>query len=152
MITMGCGSSPSKTDPTSIENPLYLQTNIHAQSGSRDTKASYANWTDPGGGHLIMPVNTPIDIGRYRKGFSIRNLNDGRPIYFEYNSRNMDVSAQQYLSRIPSSKKLSPDQFSEIDLKGIKNAKAFTGMSKAGVKIALGYGLSGNTPNAVLGK
>ena len=147
MITIGCGSTPSKTNPTSNENPLFLQNNIHAQSGSSDTKASYANWTDPGSGHIIIPVNTPVEIGRFRRGFSIKNLNDGGIIYFEYNSTNMGMSAEQYINLITSLKKVNLDQLSEIDQKGIKSGEAFIGMSKAGVKIALGYRATHRTPS-----
>ena len=60
LIALSCGSSPPITNQTSIANPLFLQNNIHAQSSIRDTKASYANWTDPGSGHIIIPVNTPV--------------------------------------------------------------------------------------------
>jgi hypothetical protein len=82
IISVGCGGSSPKINPTSQENTLFLQNNIHAQAGSRDTKASYANWTDPGAGHIIIPVNTPVEIGGYRRGFTIKNLNDGRFIKF----------------------------------------------------------------------
>jgi hypothetical protein len=139
MIAIGCSSTPPETNQTSIRNPLFLQNNIHAESGGRDTKASYANWTDPGSGHIIIPVNTPVEIGRFGRGFSIKNLNDGGIIYFEYNSTNMGMSAQQYIGLIASLEKVNLDQLSEIDQKGIKSGKAFVGMSKTGIKIALGY-------------
>ena len=76
MITAGCRNTSPKIDQASIENPLFLQNNICAQAGSRDTKASYANWTDPGGGHIIIPVNTPVEFGGYRRGLTIKNLSD----------------------------------------------------------------------------
>ena len=69
MIALGCGSTPPKTNQASIENPLFLQNNIHAQSGSSDAKASYANWTDPGSGHIIIPVNTPVKSEDSEEGF-----------------------------------------------------------------------------------
>ena len=119
MVTAGCRSTSPKVNHTSIQNPLFLQNNIHAQSGSRDTKASYANWTDPGGGHIIIPVNTPVEFGGYHRGLTIKNLNDGRFIYFEYNSKNMGMRAEQYISLITSSKKVNLNELSEIDQKGI---------------------------------
>ena len=67
MITAGCRSASRKANQTSIENPLFLQNNIHAQAGSRDIKASYANWANPGAGHIIIPVNTPVVFGRYHR-------------------------------------------------------------------------------------
>jgi hypothetical protein len=115
LITLGCGCSSPLTNQTSIANRLFLQNNIHAQSGIRDAKASYANWTDPGSGHIIIPVNTPVEIGRFRWGCSIKNLNDGKLIYFEYNSTNMGMSAEQYINLITSSKKVNLEQLSEID-------------------------------------
>jgi hypothetical protein len=147
MIPLGCGSTPPQANLTSKGNPLFLQNNIHAQSGGRDTKASYANWTDPGSGHIIIPVNTPVEIGRFRRGFSIKNLNSGKFIYFEYNSTNMGMSAEQYIDLITSLKKVNLDQLSEIDQKGIKSGEAFIGMSKAGVRIALGYPATHRTPS-----
>jgi hypothetical protein len=147
MIAIGCSSTPPETNQTSIRNPLFLQNNIHAESGGRDTKASYANWTDPGSGHIIIPVNTPVEIGRFRRGFSIKNLNSGEFIYFEYNSTNMGMSAEQYINLITSLKKVNLDQLSEIDQKGIKSGEAFIGMSKAGVRIALGYPATHRTPS-----
>ncbi|MBW2490730.1 MAG: hypothetical protein JRE65_06255 [Deltaproteobacteria bacterium] len=38
MITAGCRITSPKIDQASIENPLFLQNNIHAQVGSRDTR------------------------------------------------------------------------------------------------------------------
>jgi hypothetical protein len=147
IITAGCGSPAPKTDRTASENPLFLQNNIHAQVGSRDTKASYANWTDPGGGHIIIPVNTPVEFGGYRRGLTIKNLSDGKFIYFEYNSKNMGMSAEQYIRLITSSKKLNLNELSEIDQKGISAGQALVGMSKKGVRIALGYPAAHRTPS-----
>ena len=147
MITAGCRSISPKANQTSIENPLFLQNNIHAQAGSRDTKASYANWTDPGAGHIIIPVNTPVVFGGYHRGLTIKNLNDGRFIYFEYNSKNMGMSAEQYISLITSSKKVNLNELSETDQKGINSGKALVGMSKKGVRIALGYPAAHRTPS-----
>ena len=64
---------------------VYLKNNIHYQQGRRDAKASYANWTNPGGGHRILPVNTGIRIDRFKRGFAIISAEDGTKIYFEYN-------------------------------------------------------------------
>jgi hypothetical protein len=126
---------------------LFLQNNIHAQIGPRDTKASYANLTDPGLGHIIVPVNTPVEIGKYRRGLTIKNLADGRLIFFEYNARNMGIGAEQYIPLITSSSKTDLSIYSEIDQEGIKNGKALVGMSKEGVKTALGYPAVHRTPS-----
>ena len=147
IITAGCSNPRPQANQNSIESPLFLQNNIHAQAGSRDTKASYANWTEPGAGHIIIPVNTPVEFGKYRRGVTIKDLNNGRFIYFEYNSKNMGMSAQQYISLITSSKKVNLSELSEIDQKGIHSGKALVGMSKKGVRIALGYPATHRTPS-----
>ncbi len=60
----------------------YLKVNIHAQRHRHDAKASYANWTNPGRGHFIVRVNTPIRFGTrsFRKGFTITDLNTNTKI------------------------------------------------------------------------
>jgi hypothetical protein len=147
IIIVGCRSTPPQANRASDANPLFLQNNIHAQIGPRDTKASYANWTDPGGGHTIIPVNTPVEFGRYRRGFTIKNLNDGSLIYFEYNQRNMGMSVGEYISLITSSNKVDLNKLSAIDKDGIRDGKARVGMSKKGVRIALGYPAAHRTPS-----
>ena len=59
----------------------------------------------------------------------------------------MGMSAQQYIGLITSPEKVNLDQLSEIDQKGIKSGKAFVGLSKAGIKIALGYPATHRTPS-----
>jgi hypothetical protein len=86
-LSLSCTSTSQQSVQTSAGKSLYLQNNIHSQVGSRDTKASYANWTDPGAGHIILPVNTSVEIGKYKRGFAIQDMRDGRIIYFEYNNR-----------------------------------------------------------------
>jgi len=149
MIESGCGSAPPKTNQTFLENPLFLQNNIHAQIGPRDTKASYANWTDPGLGHIIVPVNTPVEIGRYRRGLTIKNLADGRLIFFEYNVRNMGLSTEQYIPLIASSSKIDLSVYSEVDQEGIKNGKASLECRKKALKPPW---LSRSSPNTIFEK
>ena len=95
LIFQGCGGSAHQSLNSAGSNKYYLKNNIHAQVGSRDAKASYANWTDPGAGHVIIPVNTPVEIEKYRKGLVIKNLTDERKIYFEFHSRNMGMGVDE---------------------------------------------------------
>lgn len=125
----------------------YLKCNIHYQQQSHDAKASYANWTDPGQGHMILPVNTQIEIGRFRSGFSIIALPTKNEIYFEYNEKNMRMTAEQYLALITSPTPVQLDAFSEQDRKGISEGRAYVGMSKNGVMTALGYPAAHRTPS-----
>ena len=126
---------------------VYLQNNIHYQMGPKDSKASYANWTDPGAGHGILPVNSAIMISRWRRGFLITDADDGMEIFFEFHKRNMDMSVDEYLELITSPSKVSLSGLSEKDKKGIQDGKAYHGMTKKGVRMALGYPAVHRTPS-----
>ena len=147
LIVQGCGGSAHKSLNSAASDKYYLKNNIHAQVGPRDAKASYANWTDPGGGHIIIPVNTAVEIGKFRKGLVIKNLADGRIIFFEFHSRNMGMSVDKYIHLIASPNSMSLDKLSDIDRKGIKAGKVYAGMTKQGVRIALGYPAAHRTPS-----
>jgi hypothetical protein len=147
LIVQGCGGSSNNPLNSAATGKYYLKNNIHAQVGARDTKASYANWTDPGAGHIIIPVNTPVEIGKFRKGLVIKNMTDGRKIFFEFNSRNMGMGVDEYIQLIASSTSVSLDKLSNIDRKGIKEGKVYAGMTKQGVRVALGYPAAHRTPS-----
>ncbi len=125
------------------EGNLYLKNNLHAQQSSRDLKASYANWTDPGTGHSVIPVNTPV---KFQKGGHIRGsvftivLQDsGKTVLFEFDKRRMAMEPEEYWKLIASPSKVDLTALSQIDQKGIREGKAFVGMTKDGVRMALGY-------------
>ena len=147
MIIQACSGMSQTSLETYEGKRLFLQNNIHAQQGSRDSKASYANWTNPGNGHFILPVNSAVEFGRYRRGLTIKNLTDGRQIYFEYSQKNMGMDADQYVELIASSRKVNLHNLSGIDQRGIREGKAYPGMTKNGVRIALGYPASHKTPS-----
>ena len=147
LIVQGCGGSSNNPLNSAATEKYYLKNNIHAQVGPRDTKASYANWTDPGNGHIIIPVNTPVEMGKFRKGLFIKNLTDGRQIFFEFHSRNMRMSVDEYIQLIASPTNVSLDKLSNTDRKGIKEGKVYAGMTKQGVRVALGYPAVHRTPS-----
>ena len=147
LMVQGCGGSSHKSLNSAAGDKYYLKNNIHAQVGPRDTKASYANWTDPGAGHIIIPVNTPVEMGKLRKGLFIKNLTDGRQIFFEFHSRNMRMSVDEYIQLIASPTIVSLDKLSNTDRKGIKAGKVYSGMTKQGVRVALGYPAVHRTPS-----
>lgn len=138
-LMLNCSTGTDVMDDIDMESVVYLKNNIHAQQGLKDAKASYANWTNPGAGHVIIPVNTPITIGKFKRGFEIHNQDNGMVIYFEYHPTNMGMSLSEYLQLITSQTPVSLDGFSQTDLKGIKEGKAYIGMTKEGIRIALGY-------------
>ena len=147
IIIQACSAVSQSSLPAYAGKSLFLQNNIHAQQGSHDSKASYANWTNPGNGHFILPVNSAVEFGSYRKGLTIKNLTDGRKIFFEFSQRNMGMSESQYIELIASPQKVYLTGLSGIDQKGIKVGKAYPGMTKNGVRIALGYPAAHKTPS-----
>ncbi|MEW5908458.1 MAG: outer membrane protein assembly factor BamE [Thermodesulfobacteriota bacterium] len=140
-------------DGWAAEGTVYLKNNIHAQQGSRDIKASFANWTSPGAGHIIIPVNTPVVVdsspSTFRRSVFSMTVQDTKRsvILIEYNEKQMGFNVDEYLKRITSPSPVSLDKLSEIDQKGIKEGKAYPGMTKDGVRIALGYPATHMTPS-----
>ena len=138
--------SSTKPIPTQTET-VYLKNNIHYQEAKGVCKASYANYTDPGLGHEILPVNTPVFIGKWKRGFSIINSLDNTMVYFDFNIERMNMAVAEYLKIITSPTRVSLDGLSEKDRKGIEDGKAYPGMTKDGVKMALGYPATHKTPS-----
>ncbi len=151
----GCSTVPSEGDkpmeasdtPSSLPT-VYLKNNIHVQKqisrrGETIYRASYANYTDPGAGHIIIPVNTPVTIEKSRgirgRKILITTQPDGKQIHFEFNQRNMAMTIVQYFTLITSPAKVSLSGLSSKDRQGIEEGKAYVGMTKDGVRIALGY-------------
>jgi hypothetical protein len=132
----GCGGSAHNGDTVA---PKFLRNNIHAQQNMKELKASYANWTDPGPGHVIVPVNTPVTIRTVRRGLVIVTQDTNKTIYFEFDEVRMGMSNEQYIDIITSPQPVNLDSFSAADRKGINAGKAHVGMTKEGVRIALGY-------------
>ena len=131
---------------------MYNKYNIHAQKDKKGLlKSSYANYTDPGAGHVIIPPNTKMTVRtwkRFMKSYGFYyDLSDGRHGVFEVHVKRLGVSVDEYEELILSSKPVSLRGFSAIDLKGIKKGKAFKGMSKKGVMTALGYPAAHETPS-----
>ena len=160
-IIFGCATdsgveSESISDSPDTGNVVYLKNNIHVQkqynrSGEAVYRASYANYTNPGAGHEIIPVNTPVLIkdpwSRKGREILITTQTDGKDIHFEFNSRNMGMKNDQYIKLITSPNKISLEGLSSIDHKGIAEGKPYAGMTKEGIRIALGYPAVHRTPS-----
>ena len=130
-----------------IEGPVYMKVNIHYQDNGKDCKASYANYTNPGPGHKILPVNTPVQIKKWKRGFIIIDTKNGTEILFEYQEPRMQMSVEDYLGKITSTSKVDLGKLSDKDRKGIEGGMASVGMTKDGVMIALGYPATHKTPS-----
>jgi len=151
-LVSGCATMGGSSTPYENFSNVYLQENIHYEArldrgGKTTNSASYANYTDPGAGHKIAPVNTQVTIGRWRGGFTITRQDTGEVIYFEYKSSNMAMGVEDYLKIITAPTKANLSGLSATDMKGIKEGQVLRGMSKDGVRIALGYPARHRTPS-----
>jgi len=132
---------------------VYNKYNIHVQDqidrkGNHHYAASYANYTDPGAGHMIIPAGTPLIVKKKsRKEIVFLTQKDNLRIEFEYHEPRMGMSVDKYLELITSSEPTSLSKFSGADLKGIEGGKAQVGMTKEGILTALGYPAAHRTPS-----
>jgi len=127
----------------------YTKYNIHAQS--KDTvnlKASYANYTNPGVGHIIIPAGTKIKVTKYGwRGFVFTYDNGNKKVSFEFHKKRMGMSMEEYVKLITSAKPVKYSGLSKLDRKGVANGNVFNGMTRKGVMIALGYPAAHRTPS-----
>lgn len=132
---------------------VYNKYNIHVQDqidrkGNHHYAASYANYTDPGAGHRIIPAGTPLIVKKKsRKEIVFLTQKDNLRIEFEYHEPRMGMSVDKYLELITSSAPVSLSNFSREDRKGIEGGKAYAGMTREGVLTALGYPAAHRTPS-----
>ena len=125
----------------SAEEVRYTKYNIHTQTkDGRTHKASYANYTDPGAGHVIVPAGSKIIITNVgRKSFKFTFGEPSKKVVFEYHSKRMNMDVHEYINLITSADPVSFDQLSKLDKKGMTEGKVYKGMSKEGVLAAFGY-------------
>jgi hypothetical protein len=146
LISLYGGSSSVYAQESS--KGVYLKNNIHVQEDRRNEyRGSYSNWTSPGKGHIIIPVNTVVSKGDFRKGFSIIIKNTGKTILMEVDNKAIGMDDDQYWKLITSEEPAAIDSLPLVDQKGIKDGKAYVGMTKEGVRIALGYPAPHKTPS-----
>ena len=136
---------PSLTQAGAV---VYNKYNIHTYNNGRDFRASYANWTDPGSGHGIVPPNTPMIIENWRSGFIIKTQKAPKQtIYFLYDKGRMTMKMADYIRTITSPSPVSMEKLTPLDLEGVKEGRAIVGMTKEGVLTALGYPAQHRTPS-----
>lgn len=134
------------------EQTMYNKYNIHAQADKNGLlKSSYANYTDPGNGHVIIPPGTKLTVSPWRRfmknyGFYY-TLPDGRKGVFEVHEKRLNMTVDEYEELILSDKPFTPQGLSALDQKGVQKGKALKGMTKKGVMTALGYPASHETPS-----
>jgi len=133
----------------SADEIRYSRINIHTQKKDSNTaKASYANYTRPGAGHVIVPAGTKIAItDKARKSFTFTYDDGKQEVIFEYHEPRMGMSLDEYLDKITSAEPVSQSGLSELDRKGVAEGKALVGMSRDGVMTALGYPATHKTPS-----
>lgn len=127
----------------------FTKVNIHTQSKDGKThKASYANYTNPGAGHVIISAGSEITISKKgRKGFTFTFENGNKKGLFEFHQPRMGMSLDEYLDWISSVEPTSLAGLSELDRKGVAKGKAMVGMTRDGVMAALGYPATHRTPS-----
>ena len=133
---------------------LFTKYNIHVQdkvdkNGQHKYSASCSNWTDPGVGHLVIPVNTAIEIlATNAKLVKFKVVADGKIVELDFNTKwMMGMSVDKYVELITTAAQVPLDTMSELDRTGIKDGKVSVGMTKAGVMKAFGYPAAHRTPN-----
>jgi len=134
---------------SALAQELYLKYNVHTQVDRANVlKGSYANYTNPGDGHTIIPAGTKINITKKsRRGFFFSHEFSGQEAFVEYHQKNMGMDMDTYIDLITSSSPINLSKFSATDQKGIKEGKAILGMTREGIMTALGYPASHRTPN-----
>lgn len=129
---------------------LHLRYNMHCYVRGRAPRtvnaASYANYL-AGGGHFVVPFGTKVTVKKSRRVYVFTIVETGKKVSFEFHTRNMGMKWDEYLKLITSSEAVSYPDLPAKDLEGIKAGKALVGMTKKGVKIALGYPAVHRTPS-----
>ncbi len=131
------------------EEVRFLKFNVHTQfKGGKDYIASYANYTNPGSGHVVIPAGTEINITKKsRKNFKFLCDNGDKQVVYEFHQKRMGMSLDEYLEKITSPDPVALDDLSKEDKKGVAEGKAYKGMTRKGVMTALGYPAAHRTPS-----
>ena len=126
----------------------YNNYNIHVQSKDGvKGNASYANYTNPGEGHVVIPPGTELTItDKSRKSFTFTYDTGQKTVKYEFHQPRMAMSLDEYLDKITSKQPPSLDGLSKLDRQGVAAGRALVGMSREGVMTALGYPATHKTP------
>lgn len=127
----------------------YNKYNIHTQTKDGvNAKASYANYIGPYEGHIIVPPGTKLVVTKKsRKSFTFTYNEGQKVVTYEFHKSRMGMELADYLELITSAKPVSPSGLSKVDKQGVTKGQALVGMSREGVKTALGYPAKHRTPS-----
>jgi len=153
---MGCGSSQQQEQKPREQaqqeqkgRNRYLKYNLHyyARGNSPEKLASVVNYTESPG-HGFYPYGTLVTVGSHSKGFKLRVQETGDVIYLECREAHIgNKRPSEYLVMLISPTPVSYTGLSAVDQKGISDGRPYTGMSKKGIMIALGYPAPVATPS-----
>ncbi|MFW6415199.1 MAG: hypothetical protein ACOCZ2_02675 [Thermodesulfobacteriota bacterium] len=155
LIALMLGACASKSEqaesPDSkakFEETMYTRYNIHYYERGSDLVASCVNYIDAPG-HGILEYNTECKLEEWEgRGFKIMPKDTQMVIYFKYSQKYMPgTTLEEYVDLIMSKEPVSYKDLSSKDREGIEIGEAKTGMSKQGVKVALGYPAKHRTPS-----
>lgn len=146
LLVVGCGG---KNVASNLPNGgiVYNKYNVHSFMDRKDIKASYANWVEVSSGQTVFPPNTKFQVGKWKRGFVLTKVGSGEAIYYEYDAKRMGMSVDDYIKLITSPTPVKLSGLSKLDQQGVREGKALKGMSKEGVKTALGYPAAHTTPS-----
>lgn len=126
----------------------YTKYNIHSQTKDGKThKASYANYTNPGSGHVLIPAGSEITVTKKKRKAFYATFDGGKKLVFEFHGPRMGMDIKEYVDLITSAQPVSDSKLSKLDRQGVKEGVAKKGMSRAGVMTALGYPAAHKTPS-----
>lgn len=145
ILLLGMAAQPAAAD----DEIRYNKFNIHAQSKNANlAKASYANYTNPGAGHIIIPAGTKIVISdKSRKSFTFTYDEGQIKVIYDFHGPRMGMRLDEYLEKITSAEPVTLSGLSALDRKGVAEGKGLVGMSREGVMAALGYPAIHKTPS-----
>lgn len=146
-VISGCNKSSLKQSESGAI--YYTRYNFHYYFSGRgdDMIASIVNYVNCPN-HGFMPYNTKVKIGRYKKGFELKIVDIDGVILVNAPKKYLGTKTlEEYLDLILSRTPVSYADLSEIDKKGVSSGEPRIGMSKKGVRVALGYPAPSFTPN-----
>ena len=145
VVVACCSCASEEASSQARKEGVYTRYNLHYIVEHGFVKGSFANWTDwPG--HAFLPYNSKVRAETWINRIRFET-DTGLAIMFEINPGRMGMSPSQYVDLITSPTPVAYDDLSDVDRQGIEAGKALVGMSKEGVKIALGYPARHRTPS-----